>query len=547
MNDHLQADLPIDDSTEVQPKYSTFDDNDHYDKQDKLGTIPATSKMKLHVRAKCPPPPNSGTTMLDPRVQKLVEYRERKNAMSRERAKNHREKIAAITTRSLENMTEHDANVFASHAAFRKRKNTRSRERSLEKKHEKERIMTKPIANRTPLERKFLKNAIAANRQKIEGDRRRRKKYKIEKCNNSSFTWNPQSPSLQIPGSWSTTGNKAIATIWPPHQEAYYGMLGIENQTSLMNKFNSNGAGMNTGVIMNAAAAAGVIPLSCYQHLTTSRMLQQVSGGERGLPGNTTTCSAQEVTNPHCPISNIPCPGGLLQNHSHHRYFTEYQHEFSVGCTVGGAADMSPSQISYESLQGIASLHGQPHCHTSCFPSTGDGSDDHHMHHQPLVHSGSTMTPCTFSPPRWPPAVVHHHFMNLIPPSPHLVLTDTTTVNDGMIYFPHHITVPIMQESQEECHIEQQQFPCIDSFGAAGTELQQDLLLTCNPLTTSGTTTTTAQQDIISPFVLMSDVHASMLNAPLEERNDPDELEPLIHSFIANDDEDDATVETIEW
>ena len=551
MDDLPQVNPPIDDSTKVQPRYLTSEDVVNHNENDKIGTIPATSKMKLYVRAKCPPP-NTGTSLLDPRIQKLVEYRERKNAMSRERAKNHRQSIAAITTKNLDEMTEHDFNLFTSHAAFRSRKNMRSRERSLEKKKEKERIMMKPVVNRTLLERKFLKNSIATNRHKIEGDRRRRKKYKAEKCDKHSCHWNPQSSSLILPGSWSATGNNAIAAIWPPYQEAYQGMIGMENQYSSMKKFDVNCAGMNTGVIINAAAAAGVLPLPCYQHLTNSRTIVQWPEGGREPPTyqevvSTTTCAAQEVINPHCLNNNIPCSGGQVQNYPYHCHVSGHDREFCAGCAEGGAAVLSPAPLYGGSPHDFASLLGQHHRHVLGSFTTIDGADGHKSLHQPLFLLGSATTPRTLSEPWWPPSSDHHQFMELSPPLSLLVPTDTTVLNDGMITFPPHITVPVMQGSQEEGRNVQQQSTCIGSFGGAGTALIQELLLGCDPLTTLGTMTNNVQHDIISPFVLMSGSHESKLNAPLEERNELDELAPLVDSFIVKDDEDEATVETIEW
>ena len=546
MNDHLQAGLPMDDSTEVQPKYSTFDDNVHCNEQDKIGTIPATSTMRLHIRAHYPPPPNAGTTMLDPQVQKLVEYREHETAMSRENTKNHRENIASITTKSFENIMEHDVNIFVSHAAIRKRKNDQNRERSLEKKHEKERIMVKPIANKWLLERKLLKNAIETTHHKIEGDRR--KKYKKEKVNESNHNGNAQSPSCQVPSSWSATKDKAIAAIWPPHQEVSYQRAGMVKEYFMTKKFNSNGAGMNTGLITNADAAPGAFPLPHYQHLMSSSTTLQVPEGETGSLGNTNACFAKKVTNPHCPIPNIPCLRGLLQNRPLYCFISEHHHKFGVCCTESGAADMSPTQLSYASPQGIASLPRQPNCHDIGFSTSGGGADGHYIHHQPSYNLGSTMTPWTLILPWWPPADDHHQSMDLLPPSPSpsLALTNTSALNDGMIINQPNIMMPVMQGSQEECH-DNQRPAFIDSFGAAGTELQQELLLTYNPLATSGMTITVGQQGIISPFILMNGAHESILNAFIEGRSDPDEFAPLLHSFIVNDNDDEATVDTFEW
>ena len=546
MNDQLQADLPMDDSAEVQPKYSTFDDNVHYNEQDKIGTTPGTSKMKLHIRVHFPPPPNAGTAMLDPRVQKAVEYREHENAMSRKSTKNHREIIESITTKSLENIKEHDFNVFASYATIQKRKNNRSRERSLEKKLEKERIMAKPIANKRLLERKFLKNAIETTRHKIEGDRR--KKYKKEKVNESNHNGNAQSPSCQVPSSWSASKDKAIAAIWPPHQEVFYQRTGMVKEYSMMKKFDVNYDGMNTGLIMNAAAAPWVFPLPYYQHLTSSSTTLQVPGGETGSQRNTTACFAEVVTNPHCPIPNIPCLRGLLQNRPLYCFISGHHHKFGVCCPESGAADMSPTQLSYESPQGIASLPCQPNCHDIGFSTTGGGADGHYIHHQPSFNLGSTMTPWTLILPWWPLAGDHRQSMDLLPPSPSpsLALTNTSALNDGVIINQPNGMMPVMQGSQEECH-DNQRPACIDSFGAAGTELQQELLLTYNPLATSGMTITVGQHGIISPFILMNGSHESKLNAIIEGRSDADEFAPLLHSFIVYDHDDETTVDTFEW
>jgi hypothetical protein len=149
------------------------DDEDDEGEEEELGTIPAADKIKIYIKAHPRSPPNNGKGM-HPNLEKLMKHRERKNAMSRARAQELREKVEKIKSKGK--MTMEEEKISKLHEERRRRKNERSRERSMQKKAETDRILNKPEHKRTKLDSDFLFVTLSQKHRKNEGDRNRRRR-----------------------------------------------------------------------------------------------------------------------------------------------------------------------------------------------------------------------------------------------------------------------------------------------------------------------------------------------------------------------------------
>ena len=160
-------------SSTATASYDDDDDDEDNHENEELGTIPAADKIKIYIKAHPRSPPTNGKGV-HPNLEKLMKHRERKNAMSRARAQELREKVEKIKAKGK--MTLEEEKISKLHEERRRRKNERSRERSMQKKAETDRILSKPEHKRTKLDSDFLFVTLSQKHRKNEGDRNRRRR-----------------------------------------------------------------------------------------------------------------------------------------------------------------------------------------------------------------------------------------------------------------------------------------------------------------------------------------------------------------------------------
>merc|ERR1719356_297817 len=143
-----------------------------YDKHTILPQLPPTSSQLFQDKPQIFAAPKA-TTYRDDRHRKL-----RKNAKSRERAKELKQQVQNLKIKPDEAKTPAEVELEKTVEERRVRKNNRSKERALEKKREIERILSIPEASRTPEDTKTLEDHKAKRKRKSEGDKLRRQRMR---------------------------------------------------------------------------------------------------------------------------------------------------------------------------------------------------------------------------------------------------------------------------------------------------------------------------------------------------------------------------------
>lgn len=130
---------------------------------------------------------NSNTGAIQPSISPaLANKRARKNAQSRARAAELRDRIDEIEKKSVELRTAEEMEIIAKNERRRDRKNSRSRERSLNSKLEIRRILSIPDEDKTQEQRAFLERYTKQKNRKNEGDRLRRNRMKQTKVGDAT-------------------------------------------------------------------------------------------------------------------------------------------------------------------------------------------------------------------------------------------------------------------------------------------------------------------------------------------------------------------------
>lgn len=167
-----------------------------------VSTVPTAKRTKVYVKAKKPPrPPERMAGAL--KVLAALQYRERKNLLSRARTLRKREVFIAIQNKSIFDRDPDEVKLMEVHENCRHKKNIRTKERAAELKDQIASILCKPPKARNELERSFLERALTSKKKKNERDRHRRENQKEEKTRKiyrcpPSDSIPPSSAELQV-------------------------------------------------------------------------------------------------------------------------------------------------------------------------------------------------------------------------------------------------------------------------------------------------------------------------------------------------------------
>ena len=164
-------------------------------------------------------------------LTRVAQQKERKNQMSRSRAKKRKQDIEEIKSKPPGERTAEEQDALDKFMGNRNRKNDRSRERAQEKKDEVERIMAKPLKHRTKIEIAFLEQYMQAKKRKNEGDRLRRQKLKLMGHSKGDpkprvTARGPMPTHMVRPNSWNSSfdGTSTTYTLSPTYSSGavYY-------------------------------------------------------------------------------------------------------------------------------------------------------------------------------------------------------------------------------------------------------------------------------------------------------------------------------------
>ena len=145
-----------------------------------VSTVPTAKRTKVYVKAKKPPRPPERMAWTT-KVLAALQYRERKNLLSRARTLRKRDVFIAIQKKSICDRDPDEVKLMEVHENCRHKKNIRTKERAAELKDQIATILCKAPKARNIIEQSFLERALTSKKKKNERDRHRRKNQKEEK------------------------------------------------------------------------------------------------------------------------------------------------------------------------------------------------------------------------------------------------------------------------------------------------------------------------------------------------------------------------------
>lgn len=176
-------------------KKISMDSDDHVEKLTEFAKRARSESLNVEKKTDVPP--------------KVLERRERKNAQSRLRAANLKERISYILSKLPSERNAEEVSILHTFEERRAKKNGRSRERASFRKEELKRIVSKPEDLWTQEEKTFMVETMVAKYKKNEGDRLRRRKIKAD----GSQSENREDDTLSTTSSSAYASNKMLNVI----------------------------------------------------------------------------------------------------------------------------------------------------------------------------------------------------------------------------------------------------------------------------------------------------------------------------------------------